>query len=159
MMPRIGYCLLLGCLPLGCLLLSSCRSEGPKTLAIAGHTWQVELALDNATREKGMAGRTSVPPGTGMLFVFPREEETQFHMLNCYAALDVAFIAGNGYIAEIRTMPVESNPAHPQALYGSRAPVLYALEVGAGELEKAGVKVGDKVEFSPSVTEAAKEAR
>jgi uncharacterized protein len=144
-------------LPLG---LSSCRQlQGPPAVKIGDHVWQVELAMDRPSRERGMGGRKNVPPGTGMLFVFPREEVVAFHMLDCYAPLDVAFISADGVIVEIRGMSVEDCPAKPKVLYPSRYGAQYALEVAEGELRKAGVKVGDKVELLGAAAGAAKDAR
>ena len=139
--------------------LSSCRKAGDNVVTVGHGSWKVELALDEPSRELGLAKRTTLASGSGMLFVFPRAEKSTFHMLNCCVSLDVAFITDDLRVAEVRTMRVEPDPAHPQALYGSRVAVKYALEVPAGELEKAGVAIGQNVSFSPAVEEAAKAAR
>lgn len=144
-------------LPLG---LSSCRQlQGPPAVKIGGHVWKVEMALDRETRAKGMGGRKNIPAGTGMLFVFPRQEVLTFHMLDCYLPLDVAFISADGVIVEIRGMSVENCPSDPKVLYPSRFPAQYALEVAEGDFRKAGVKVGDKVELLGAAAGATKDAR
>lgn len=144
-------------LPLG---LSSCRQlQGPPRVKIGGHVWKVEMVLDRESRAKGMGGRKVIPEGTGMLFVFPREEVLTFHMLDCTVPLDVAFIDTKGVIVEIRGMSVEACPADPKAMYPSRFPAQYALEVAEGALRKAGVKVGDKVELLGQAAGATKDAR
>ena len=131
----------------------------PPRVRIGKHTWNVEIAADPATRTRGMGGRTEAPPGTGMLFVFPRPERVKFHMLDCFIPLDVAFIDAGGAIVEVRTMYVEADPAHPQVYYSSRAPVTYALEVAGGTFARLGIAPGDTVELLGAARYAAKGAR
>ncbi len=132
------------------LLLSSCNCSGKSDrpdVRIGGHTWRVELADNEQSRRQGLAGRDEVPDRTGMLFIFDREEVLTFHMLGCLTSLDVAFISQAGRIVCIHTMAVEDNPQNPTCTYSSRYPARFALEVAAGALARAGVKVGDKVEL------------
>ncbi len=107
----------------------------------------MEIADDEQTVRQGLADRDEIPEGTGMLFVFPREEVRIFHMLNCRAAIDIAFISSNGVIVQIYTMPVEKDPKKTPVQYPSVHPAQYALEVAAGTFERADVKVGDKVKL------------
>ncbi len=141
--------------------LASCggRDDSTTRVRIGRHAWQVELALDEPSRQRGMAGRDEVPAGTGMLFIFHQERLLHFHMLNCRADLDVAFISSRLRIVEIRTMPVEDDPSDPKASYSSRHPARFALEVAAGAFARAGVKVGDRVELLGPAKDAIKEAR
>ncbi len=132
------------------MLFSSCNCSGQgdrPQVRIGEHVWQVELAADEQNRRRGLADRLEVPEGTGMLFVFPRERVLTFHMLNCRTGIDVAFISSDGTIVNIHTMPVEDDPGNPKCTYSSKYPARYALEVAAGALARAGVKVGDKVEL------------
>ena len=139
---------------------AGCHSRpGDARVRIGRAEWKVEIAADEASRRRGLGGRREVPAGTGMLFVFPREAPRRFHMLDCYVPLDVAFISSRGVIVDIRTMVVEPDPAHPATIYSSRRPARYALEVPAGELAAAGVKVGDRVELLGAARDAAKAAR
>jgi uncharacterized membrane protein (UPF0127 family) len=94
-----------------------------------------------------------------MLFAFPSEQVTRFHMLACKIPLDVAFIGADLTIVEIRTMRVEPDPANPQVLYSSRFPALYALEVPGGTFERLGIKPGMKVRLLGRAGNAAKDAR
>ncbi|KKL17199.1 hypothetical protein LCGC14_2487940 [marine sediment metagenome] len=109
--------------PLVCLLaLSGLSCKGrPKSaqVRIGRNSWQVEIAADDATRQRGLAKRTEVPAGTGMLFVFAREEVLSFHMLDCLVPLDIAFISSDRRIVWIREMLVEVDPAHPTGVYVS----------------------------------------
>jgi len=141
--------------------MASCggRDDAAARVRIGRHAWTVELALDDSSRQRGLAGRDEVPPGTGMLFVFPQERLVHFHMLNCRVGLDVAFISSGLRIVEIRTMPVEDDPSDPKVSYSSRRPVRFALEVAAGAFARTGVKVGDRVELLGRARDAIKEVR
>lgn len=141
---------------------SSCRcaSRADQPLVrIGGHTWRVELAADEQSRRLGLAGRDEVPEGTGMLFIFGREELLTFHMLNCRTGIDVAFISEAGKVVSIHTMAVEANPRKPRYLYPSGQPAKFALEVAAGAFARAGVKVGDTAELPARAYKAVKGAR
>jgi len=132
------------------LLLSSCKCSGESSqpqVSIGEHVWRVEIADDEQTRRQGLADRDEIPEGTGMLFVFPREDILTFHMLNCRAAIDIAFISSDGAIVQIYTMAVEKDPkkAASLRLYSSVHPAQYALEVAAGTFKQLDIKPGDKV--------------
>ena len=139
----------------------SCSGEGrrPARVRIGRNVWQVEIADNDATRRRGLAGRDEVGEGTGMLFAFPRQEVLQFHMLNCRVPLDVAFISSRLRIVEIREMVVEADPAHPTCGYSSKHPARYALEVPGGSFRRLGVRAGDRVELLGAALDAAKGAR
>jgi hypothetical protein len=154
----------------GCLLLAllavwagGCGRDqqptGPAAVRIGDAVWEVELALDEPTRTRGLGGREEVPPGTGMLFVFPSERPLGFYMKDCLVPLDIAYIGEDLTVLDIRRMSVEPDPSNPQVTYPSRFPAQYALEVAAGELEKAGVEPGDKVELLGAARTAATRAQ
>jgi hypothetical protein len=136
-----------------------CGRGGPASVRIRQTTWRVEVVTTPESRQKGLSNRGEVPAGAGMLFAFPRQEVQTFHMLDCRVGLDVAFISDDLTVVEVRTMAVEEDPGHPRYLYPSRRPARLALEVAAGELERAGVKVGDRVELLGAARDAAKGAR
>jgi uncharacterized membrane protein (UPF0127 family) len=129
----------------------------PADVTINGRTWRVELATTTDARYKGLSDRRKIDPNGGMLFIYPAPQMLDFCMRNCLVSLDIAFIASDLRVVKIRTMPVEPY-GFEEKTYPSEFPAQYALEVAAGQLAAAGVKVGDKVEFSPGVPPAAKAA-
>lgn len=136
------------------------RSSAPAKVRIAQGEWRVELAVTEAQRRRGLGGREAVPEGTGMLFVLDRQAEgVPFHMKDCRVPLDVAFISDRLVVVDVRTMSVEPDPSDPKILYLSQHSYRYALEVAAGELERAGVKIGDRVSLLGAARDAAKDAR
>ncbi|MBX3362536.1 MAG: DUF192 domain-containing protein [Phycisphaeraceae bacterium] len=62
------------------------------TVKLKDKPFKLEVAATNEARIKGMGGRTEIPPGTGMLFVFPRAQRLSFLMRDCPIPIDVLFI-------------------------------------------------------------------
>ena len=73
-----------------------------------------------------------------ILFDFGKEIFTQFHMQNVPAALDIAFIKGDGRIFAILKM----DPS-PTELYGPFGEFRYALEAHAGFFASQGIRQGE----------------
>jgi len=116
------------------------------SVKIAGRTWKVEIADTRARRYQGLSDRPNVPSGTGMIFVYPRAQVLAFCMRQCLVPLDIAFLDAQGTVVATRTMRVEPYGQEVES-YSSVEPAQYALELAAGELERAGVKRGDRAEF------------
>ena len=53
---------------------------------------RVELARSIREQSKGYMGRENIPEGTGMLFIFKRDEKLSFWMKNTPTPLSIAFI-------------------------------------------------------------------
>lgn len=105
---------------------------------------RIEVADDEAEREKGLMDRTSLGKNRGMLFVFPDEEVRSFWMRNTLIPLSIAYIDSEKRIIDLQDMKaLDDQPPH----YTSAKPAQYALEVNKGFFDEHGVKVGDKVEL------------
>ena len=98
---------------------------------------RVELARSIRELSKGYMGREHIPEGTGMLFIFKRDEKLSFWMKNTPTPLSIAFINSNGEIREIRNMTPFSRES-----VNSSEPVRYALEVPQGWLERNNIGTG-----------------
>jgi uncharacterized membrane protein (UPF0127 family) len=72
-----------------------------------------------------------------ILFDFGAEVQTQFHMQNVPAPLDIAFAKQDGRIFAVLRM----EPS-PTALYGPLGAFRYAVEARAGFFESQGVRQG-----------------
>jgi uncharacterized membrane protein (UPF0127 family) len=105
-------------------------------------TFEVEMALTQAQQTVGLMFRPTVPDGTGMLFDWGVDRQSQMWMRNTIAPLDMLFISSNGTIAHI----AEHTVPQSLAIIDSVVPVRATVEIAAGTAEKLDIRVGDKVE-------------
>ena len=117
------------------------RGDGSEVKVMA------EIADTEETRNRGFMEREQIPDGTGMLFVFERDQILSFWMKNTPHPLSIAYIDSTGKIRNIYHMTPFS-----MANWTSTVSVRYALEVPQGWFEKEGIIVGDKV-LIPSKTD------
>ena len=99
-----------------------------------------ELAKKEEERNYGFMNRKRIPDGTGMLFIFEKDQILSFWMKNTPHPLSIAYIDSQGVIKDIYDMTPYS-----MATIVSTVSVRYALEVPQGWFEKQGIKTGDKV--------------
>ena len=105
------------------------------------HAFQVEIADNDATRERGLMDRRYMAPDHGMLFEFDRDEPATFWMKNTYIPLDMIFIARSGAVTRI---VANAEPLSERAI-PSGPPCMGVLELNGGAAARIGLKVGDKV--------------
>jgi len=115
--------------------------------------WQVELALTEPQQRLGLGRRDALPDGRGMLFVYGAPHVMGFWMKDCRIPLDIAFLDADLRVVRMHTMPNEplDTPDGRLTTYSSGVPAQFALEVPAGALRQAGVRVGDLVTFDPNI--------
>lgn len=101
---------------------------------------KAEVARTQEQRNRGFMERSSIPDGTGMIFVFEKDQILSFWMKNTPHPLSIAYIDSKGTIRDIFDMTPFS-----LASVNSTVSVRYALEVPQGWFEKNGVERGDKV--------------
>ena len=127
------------------LTLIACKNNGleKRNLTITKSdgttiTISAEIAKTNEDRARGYMERKKIPEGTGMLFVFERDQVLSFWMKNTPTPLSIAYIDSKGKIRDIFHM-------EPYCLDSiiSTVSVRYALEVPQGWFEKNGIKKGD----------------
>ena len=126
-------------------LLAPAQAAEQDTIEIVSasgvHAFTVELAVNDAERERGLMFRKELPEGQGMLFDFQRDQPVAFWMHNTYISLDMMFIRSDGRIMRIE----ESAKPESDRLIPSGAPVRAVLEVIAGTASRLGIKPGDRV--------------
>ncbi len=103
--------------------------------------FDVELALNDAERSRGLMFRQKLGPYDGMLFDFHREAPVSFWMKNTLIPLDMIFIAADGTIRSIHANAVP----HSTETIPSQFPVRAVLEINGGSAKLLGIKPGDKV--------------
>jgi uncharacterized membrane protein (UPF0127 family) len=150
---------------LAVMLALGCRSGGadePKaatpvsmpmaaTVDIGDASFEVEVARTPAERAKGLSGRESMAPGAGMLFVFASGRTSSFWMKGMEIALDFVWIGERCTVVATDLEvppPALGTPDEQLPFYVSANPAAYTLEVNAGEVDRLGIEVGDRVRFS-----------
>ena len=126
---------------------NSARAEGGLeplriTTSSGAHAFQVEIAKDEASREKGLMFRRFMPADRGMLFEFEKNRPVSFWMKNTYIPLDMIFIAPNGVVTHIAA---NAEPLS-EAVVPSGGPCVAVLELNGGAAAQIGLQPGDKVE-------------
>jgi len=103
--------------------------------------FEVDLALTDAERTRGLMFRDKLGPYEGMLFDFYQEAPVSFWMKNTLIPLDMVFIAGDGTVRHIHA---NAKPLSTDAI-PSEYPVRAVLEINGGSARLLGIKPGDKV--------------
>jgi uncharacterized membrane protein (UPF0127 family) len=151
---RIGWLAALALLPgLACGAPEAADAE-VVWVAIGGETFQLELALDSATRHRGLSGRDSIPRNGGMLFAMARSEAFAMVMRDCSAPIDVAFLDSEGRVIAIHEMQPEPPRRRNESpidyerrlrAYPSGGPARFAIETAGGRLGQVGLAVGQRL--------------
>jgi uncharacterized membrane protein (UPF0127 family) len=104
---------------------------------------EVELAREDAARERGLMYRTSMPDDHGMLFSWDDEQPRSFWMRNTCIPLDLLYVDKHGVISGI----LEQVPTLSDAPRGVACPVAHVLELNAGYARAHGITPGMKLKI------------
>ena len=107
----------------------------------------LEVASTPMQKRIGLMQRTPLPPLRGMWFPFDQRQPLRFWMLNTLAPLDMVFIRNGRVMAIEADVPV--CPALPCRGYGPSEPSDGVVELGAGEVRRLGIRVGDQINIVP----------
>jgi hypothetical protein len=116
------------------------------TITMNGTLFTIELAVTNKEIEKGLGGRTRLEPKHGMLFLRDHKERYSFWMGGMQFPLDFVWLDGNRVVDITKNVPVETDGNITQLK--PNVPVDKILELNAGEVDKAGIKIGDTALFN-----------
>lgn len=120
-----------------------------KKLVVGKRTILLEEANSQQEQTIGLMYRRSMSIDRGMLFNFPQAVPAKFWMKNTLIPLDIIFLRqGKIENIQIKVPPCKSDPCPS---YGPESNVLIdqVLELNAGQAKILGLKMGDKLQFSP----------
>jgi uncharacterized membrane protein (UPF0127 family) len=128
--------------PLGC-------ARGPSVSIVGADgrqrgTVSVEVADTPVALQTGLMDRNRLGENMGMIFVFPDPAPRNFWMHNTWIALDMIFADASGRVIGI----VANAEPNSDKLLGVVGDSQYVLEVNGGWCARAGVQVGDRLNFS-----------
>jgi uncharacterized protein len=145
----------------GLLLVTACGSSGPEakapgTLAPSGPFDVAELTLQGPggqavkvpvyvaavprARQRGLMGRTQLPAGAGMVFLYPEPVRESYYMKDTLIPLDIAFYDRQGKV--VRVLEMDPCKADPCPLYDPGVTFAGALEVNRGFFRRIGLREG-----------------
>ena len=115
--------------------------KGPRVLMPSGAVYSVEVARTPEETSQGLMYRESLPPRTGMIFLFTDSAPHNFWMKNTMIPLDIIWLdaAGKVIFVSANTPPCKSDPC---PTYGPNTPAPIVLEIAGGMAAKEGVVAG-----------------
>jgi uncharacterized membrane protein (UPF0127 family) len=116
-------------------------ARGPRVAMPSGAVYSVEVARTPEEQAQGLMFRESLPPQTGMIFLFNDGGAHHFWMKNTMIPLDIIWLdaAGTVVFVSANTPPCKSDPC---PTYGPDVPAPIILELAGGLAAKEGVVVG-----------------
>jgi hypothetical protein len=137
--------------PLLLLLLTACSGDDPPAAqddrvraTLGGVPLRLEVADDQQEREVGLMRRTSVPPGTGMVFLYDEPTTAGFYMYDVPIPLRAVFVRDGRVIFSIVMPPCEKGLAPDECpSYGPEEPFDTVVETAPETLPD--VQPGDRL--------------
>ena len=104
----------------------------------------VQLARTTSELKQGLSGTSSLPVGTGMLFIFEHPGGYGFWMKDMQYPLDIVWMDENLRVVEITQHLTPET--FPEVTY-PQVPVKYVLELNADTAKQGGFVIGEKVKL------------
>ena len=119
---------------------------GPRVILPSGAVYRVEIARTPEEQAQGLMFRESLPPESGMLFLFSDDAPHKFWMKNTMIPLDMIWMDGTGRVVFVsaNTPPCKADPCPS---YGPDVPAPTVLEIAGGLAKKEKVAVGSVIRF------------
>ncbi len=121
-----------------------------RALAVAAPKAALRLAVADTdpSREHGLMGVAAVPPGEGMIFVFPEpaDQRRDFWMKDTIAPLDMVFVRADGTVSTVAARVPATKPGTPDSRVARRFGLgRYVIELAAGGAAAAGLRPGSRL--------------
>ena len=102
---------------------------------------QLRIAATDLEKARGLMGTTKLSEEEGMAFMYDTESQMRFWMKDTPLDLDIAFIARDGTVLEVRTMTAGDT----ETTASTTDQVRFAIEMRSGWFRDFGVKPGEKI--------------
>ncbi len=145
---------------LALILLAGCGSDRPSvdddepqavderlSAVLGGVELELEVADEPAERAVGLMRRTSVPDGTGMVFLFDEAVSTRFYMFDVPIPLTAVFLRDGVVVSSVVMPPCEESEPGACPTYGADGPFDTVVETAPATLPD--VQPGDRFELTP----------
>ncbi|TSA31844.1 MAG: DUF192 domain-containing protein [Opitutales bacterium] len=143
-------------LMMGAVLLAACDARSPVAPPSASAEAGMEvlfpvrvgmlaihlrLATTELEKARGLMGTLQLKEGEGMAFFYEADQPMSFWMKDTPLDLDIAFVAADGKILEIKTMTAGDT----ETTASTSSQVRLAVEMSAHWFKRSGIKVGDRL--------------
>lgn len=106
-------------------------------------TLTLQVARTEPERNRGLMAYASLPPHTGMVFVFDSDGAVGFWMKDTLIPLDMIFVASDGVVRSVDANVAVVSPDLPDAQIPiEEGTARYVIELNAGEAAADGIKPG-----------------
>lgn len=120
------------------------KEFAPHSVLLNNTRISLEIASNTASQIKGLSGRTSLPEGQGLLFIFSSAGFHGFWMKEMNFPIDIIWIDDS---FKVVTIKADTNPqTYPKVFYPV-SPARYVLEVNAGVASSSSLKEGEMLVF------------
>ena len=103
----------------------------------------VEVAADQAAREKGLMFRDHMASSAGMIFVYQAPNHARFWMKNTLIPLDMIFADETGLVTVVHS---DAIPQDLTPIDGGEG-VMYVIEINGGLAKRIGIAAGAEMRF------------
>lgn len=121
------------------------RENYQTPISIAEQPFMAEIVSTPKAMQLGMMYRPDIAEHQAMLFVYPKPQAMAFWMKNMQIPLDILFFNQAGSLQEIKAnvppCQTQSCPIYPAKQDDNQ----FVVEIRAGQAEKLGLQVGDKL--------------
>lgn len=134
----------------GALYALPSRTTSVARVSFAGGTVRAEIVRDEAAHARGLSGRDSLPPDSGMLFVFPIVDSYTIWMKAMRFPIDIFWIR-EGKVVDLEeriSAPAPGTRESELLRYHADVPADIILETNAGYAAAHGIHIGDAVEIA-----------
>src|SRR5579872_3196378 len=118
-----------------------------KDITINHYQLSVDIARIPQEYERGLSGRKSLQENQGMLFVFPKEDNVGFWMIDMNFPLDIIWMNKNCEVVYISKNTPACQNRETCPVINPYKPSQYVLEVVSGFSEKHYISIGEKLDI------------
>lgn len=114
---------------------------------VNNHTFSLLIARSAAEKEAGLTSKTSLPQGSGMLFLFDKAGDYSFWMKNMKFPIDIIYIDKDKVVTVYENLQPAKSKNESIPVFTSNQPADKVLEINAGLSKKYSIKKGDMVKI------------
>ena len=116
------------------------NNSQPKTeVHFGASVFNVRVASDSISREKGLSMVENLRPNEGLLMIFQRDDTWGIWMKNMKIPIDIVWLNSDKRVVSIMT-DASPNLSTSKTFYPD-SPARYVLEISAGTVRRSGIKL------------------